>query len=247
MPHHYGYIRTTEGADGDHVDCYIGPDPDAQDAYVVRQRDPRTGKYDEDKVMLGFGSEAEARAAFLAARDDGHRALGDVVKIPMGEFRNRVREADGGPVRKELWSGAGNHPQSGDSFSVGPGAVGGHTFVVGQLKDGVYVADPEHPRVNPYEAIFLKRGVSLLKYAPDQDRDESGRWTSGGGGEAARGGWIKPDGSSVPVGYGAARARGAHLHRRPSAIRITIVAALVALFVVPGASAQTGTNVCQHR
>jgi GNAT superfamily N-acetyltransferase len=70
-------------------------------------------------------------------------------------------------VRKEQWSGGGNNPADGDSFSVGPGVVGGHTFVVGQLKDGVYVADPKHPRVNPYEALFLKRGVALKAWSDE--------------------------------------------------------------------------------
>ena len=33
----YGYIRGTKGTDGDHVDVYIGPDPDAKMAYVIDQ------------------------------------------------------------------------------------------------------------------------------------------------------------------------------------------------------------------
>jgi hypothetical protein len=50
---------------------------------------------------------------------------------------------------------------TGDSFSVGPGVVGGHTFIVGRLKDGVIQIDPNFKRVNPYEAIFLTKGVAL--------------------------------------------------------------------------------------
>jgi hypothetical protein len=91
-------------------------------------------------------------------------------------------------VRKEQWSGGGNNPADGDSFSVGPGVVGGHTFVVGTLRDGVYVADPRHPRVNPYEAIFLRRGVSLRKFAAwdesEHPRDEGGKFSESGGGGA---------------------------------------------------------------
>jgi len=90
MPHHYGYIRLTEGADGDLVDCFLGPEPDATHAYVVRQLDPETGEYDEDKVMLGFATEAEAKTGYLASRDDGERAYGGVAAVPMGEFRRRV-------------------------------------------------------------------------------------------------------------------------------------------------------------
>jgi hypothetical protein len=100
MPHHYGYILLTEGADGDHVDCFVGPVEDAASAYVVRQNDPKTGEYDEDKVMLGFASVADAKAAYLASRDDGSRAFGSIVPMPMERFKQRVLEARGGPVRK---------------------------------------------------------------------------------------------------------------------------------------------------
>lgn len=65
----YGYIRATEGTDGDHVDCYIGPNPFAAMVYVVHQQDPKTKKYDEDKCMLGFNSPLEAKAAYLRQYD----------------------------------------------------------------------------------------------------------------------------------------------------------------------------------
>ena len=54
MPDHYGYIKKTEGADGDHVDTYIGPQPENKTAYVVDQVNADTGKFDEHKVMLAF-------------------------------------------------------------------------------------------------------------------------------------------------------------------------------------------------
>ena len=70
MPFAYGYIRGTLGVDGDHVDCYIGPDHTAKQAYIVHTRKaPDFKEYDEDKVMLGFPNEKAARAAFAAAYD----------------------------------------------------------------------------------------------------------------------------------------------------------------------------------
>lgn len=67
----YGYLRLTGGHDGDHVDVYLGPLPDtAENVYVVRQmKGPDFNRYDEDKCMVGFGSEAEARQAYLAHYD----------------------------------------------------------------------------------------------------------------------------------------------------------------------------------
>src|SRR5579864_6778398 len=39
MPAHYGYIRGTKGADGDHVDTYLGPHPGNPNVHVVDQVD----------------------------------------------------------------------------------------------------------------------------------------------------------------------------------------------------------------
>lgn len=71
----YGYIRATEGTDGDHVDCYIGPNPFAPNVFVVHQQDPKTKKYDEDKCMLGFNSPAEAKAAYLRQYDRDRKSV----------------------------------------------------------------------------------------------------------------------------------------------------------------------------
>lgn len=70
----YGYIRRTMGVDGDHVDCFVGPNPLAPNAYIVHQRnrsmDGKFHGYDEDKVMLGFSSAAEAKRAYICHYDD---------------------------------------------------------------------------------------------------------------------------------------------------------------------------------
>jgi len=78
----YGYIDGTKGADGEEVDVYVGPDKDAEDAYVVQQRKKDTGEYDEDKVMLGFGSKEEAKDAFLA-HYNSPKFLGPIKEVPM--------------------------------------------------------------------------------------------------------------------------------------------------------------------
>jgi len=65
----YGEIMGSKGVDGDKVDVYVGPWRDAENVYVVHQNfvgGPKDGKYDEDKVMLGFRSADEAKAAYLA-------------------------------------------------------------------------------------------------------------------------------------------------------------------------------------
>jgi SPP1 gp7 family putative phage head morphogenesis protein len=89
MKYDYGYIRGTEGVDGDHVDVYIGPDEETQSVYIVHQNDPVTGKYDEDKVMLGFSSLHDARAAYLK-QYDRPGFLGKIDVMPIEEFREKV-------------------------------------------------------------------------------------------------------------------------------------------------------------
>lgn len=90
MNYPYGYIRGTEGNDGDHVDCYVGPSLDAPNVYIVHQNFPDTGKYDEDKCMLGFDSARDAKAAYLAHHSEGKKAFGSMVEMTFDEFKEKV-------------------------------------------------------------------------------------------------------------------------------------------------------------
>jgi len=67
LPHHYGYIKGTVGADKDHIDTFIGNEVDSNKVFVVDQIHPDSGKFDEHKVMLGFNSLEEAKAAYQAS------------------------------------------------------------------------------------------------------------------------------------------------------------------------------------
>lgn len=90
MKHGYGYIRRTEGTDGDHVDVYVGPNKEAPFAYVVTQmKPPLFAEVDEQKVMLGFDSLVEATHAYHAHYDDP-RFLGSVHALPMADFKAYV-------------------------------------------------------------------------------------------------------------------------------------------------------------
>lgn len=86
----YGYIRKTEGVDGDHVDCFIGDNPDAEQAYVIHAlKSPHYTEYDEDKVMLGFDSAEHALMAFLENYSDT-RFYGGMHVMPMEEFKRKA-------------------------------------------------------------------------------------------------------------------------------------------------------------
>lgn len=89
MHYDYGYIRGTEGVDGDHVDCYIGNNIDAKNVYIIHQKIPGTDKYDEDKCMLGFNTLADAKAAYLKQYDKPG-FFGGVDTVPFELFKQKV-------------------------------------------------------------------------------------------------------------------------------------------------------------
>lgn len=94
----YGYIRMTEGVDGDHVDCFVGPHHDSTHAFIVRQKKaPEFIRYDEDKVMLGFRSAVDAKAAYMKHYDD-RRFFGSMIKMPMEEFKAKVLKTKNRPA-----------------------------------------------------------------------------------------------------------------------------------------------------
>ena len=89
MKYDYGYIRGTEGVDGDHVDCYLGDNENATKVYIVHQNNPDTHKYDEDKCMLGFDNLKQAKQAYLS-QYDRKGFLGDITIVPFHIFKEKV-------------------------------------------------------------------------------------------------------------------------------------------------------------
>ena len=79
----YGEIDGTEGEDLDPVDVYLGPDEGAPQVFVVHQVDEQ-GKFDEDKVFLGFRGIEDAEKAY---RDHGPAwGFGSIDSMTLGEF-----------------------------------------------------------------------------------------------------------------------------------------------------------------
>ena len=89
VPYDYGYIKRTEGADGDHVDVCIGPHYQSDHVFVVDQHDHRSGKFDEHKVMLGYRTKSEAEHAYVGGFSDGKGSLRmkNMVAMPMAQFK----------------------------------------------------------------------------------------------------------------------------------------------------------------
>lgn len=99
MHHHYGYIRNTEGTDGDHVDVYIGPDTTSEKVFIIDQmKKPKGSKpgdgldwvvFDEQKIMLGFPSAEAAKSAYMKQYDDP-RFFGSMKEMTMQDFKLKV-------------------------------------------------------------------------------------------------------------------------------------------------------------
>jgi len=83
----YGYLDDTDALDGEELDVYVGPDPKAQNAYIVHQQNPKTGIYDEDKVMLGFSHEQHAVQAYRFHFDKPDNYLLTVTPMRMDQFK----------------------------------------------------------------------------------------------------------------------------------------------------------------
>ena len=96
LPAHYGYVKRTEGADGDHVDIYIGPHEESDQVFVVDQLDADTGNFDEHKCIFGALGLTQARELYLAGFSDGkaEKRLGKITPASVDEFKQWLKEGD---------------------------------------------------------------------------------------------------------------------------------------------------------
>ena len=94
MPADYGYIKRTEGADGDHLDVFVGPDRGSRMVFLINQNDHRTGKFDEHKAILGTTSERQAVALYCAAFSDGCGAkrIGSIEPMSLDAFKHWLKQ-----------------------------------------------------------------------------------------------------------------------------------------------------------
>ena len=92
MNNTYGYIRGTEGVDGDHIDVFLSDDPTQGDVYVIDQVN-ENGSFDEHKVMYGFNSVEEARDAYLANYSPGWQGLGTIIEVSKEEFKKWINSS----------------------------------------------------------------------------------------------------------------------------------------------------------
>lgn len=147
MKDHYGYMKRTEGADGDQVDVYVKagtPTDHTGPVFVIDQYDPATGKFDEHKAMIGYRFQAAALKAYDVHFSDGTgptRRKG-VVKMSAEQFKAWATKGDtqapagwdGFKSGDQVASGITNPdagkatPQAKGTFSVAPAEVSKSTI-----------------------------------------------------------------------------------------------------------------------
>jgi hypothetical protein len=86
----YGYARGIEGNDGEELDIYL-VDGNSDTAFIIEQLKD-DGSYDEDKIVLGVGSEQEAAEIYLAHMPA--YMLGPIRAVPVDKLVNALY---GGP------------------------------------------------------------------------------------------------------------------------------------------------------
>lgn len=94
----YGYILGKIGVDGDHIDMFINDAADLDtfngNVVVIDQVNPKTGEFDEHKVMYGYPDEAAAITAYAKNYSPGWKGLGKVTSVSKATFDKWLESSD---------------------------------------------------------------------------------------------------------------------------------------------------------
>ncbi len=92
----YGYIRMNKkirrmGADKENLDVFVGDNHDSNNVFIIHLNRADNGKFDEDKVFLGFNSRKEVMAMFNKCYDKiGQKLYGGMITMNMEAFKRRL-------------------------------------------------------------------------------------------------------------------------------------------------------------
>lgn len=93
-PADYGYIVNTTGADGDEMDCYLGPNPESNMVYVVDQNQIGKSEFDEHKCMLGYDSMQAAKDDYIIGHTHGAQIFRNVTPMSIKAFKEWLDKGD---------------------------------------------------------------------------------------------------------------------------------------------------------
>lgn len=123
MKSHYGYVRGTLGRDGDSIDVFVNPGTETLDdsspVFVVDQVDPKTGAFDEHKLMFGFDDMEAARKGYLENYTKAWRGIGNMREATLGEVKKWFESGrtDVSYAEYSLSEGKGSSDPSGHPWS----------------------------------------------------------------------------------------------------------------------------------
>jgi N12 class adenine-specific DNA methylase len=90
----YGYFPGTKGADGMHVDIYMGEEPGSPTVYVIDEIDRKSGAFRQHKVMAGFTSERDAFAAYVGTSSKGPETVGAISTMSVPQLKQWFESGD---------------------------------------------------------------------------------------------------------------------------------------------------------
>lgn len=84
----YGYIKKTNGADGDELDVFVGDDKKSERIFIINQLDHK-GKFDEHKILFAFSNKNMAETAYLKSYEKGWSQYDkNIIEMSIDEFKN---------------------------------------------------------------------------------------------------------------------------------------------------------------
>jgi hypothetical protein len=135
---------------------FVGPHKDSKKVFVVNQQHPRTGKFNEHKVLLGYHDRAHALRDYAHSFSDGqgHKRIQSVVEMGTHQLKDWLKKDHTQPLKM-----AGGGPVDapyGDTFDP---AMAGDNLVApsrGSLRSAIYnLTGPERQ-----SAIDGKQAIS---------------------------------------------------------------------------------------
>jgi hypothetical protein len=97
MPASYGYFLGTTAADNEHLDVFIGQNPDNDRVFVINQTMPGDSAFDEHKVVIGEDSAEEAKQLYLKSftGDFGNKVFGSIAgPFSVSEFKDLIPQLE---------------------------------------------------------------------------------------------------------------------------------------------------------
>ncbi len=150
----YGYFLGTKACDGDHVDVFLGEDPEHGRIWVIDQH--VGGKYDEPKVIFGAADEEDARKTYLANYTKGWDGIGKITEMTEADLKEWLKAgapelggekkaAAAGAIERMLQREGGTDKVITDSGGVTRGGIaesrGTHTAAQIRALDGKQIRD----------------------------------------------------------------------------------------------------------